>query len=119
MSCEVIIDNLGQGQGVEEAKKYGVSAVPAVVVEGKLLDCCKRAQVTKHDLEARALASRFKSDPQLAEGQGAVESRPTKRAVNMFPGESRCLQSGKGAPLARWGRTRVSAPSGVTWACVR
>ena len=51
-NCEVTIYNLGQGQGVEEAKKYGVSAVPAVVVEGKLLDCCKRAHVTKHDLEA-------------------------------------------------------------------
>ena len=59
-NCEVTIYNLGQGQGVEEAKKYGVSAVPAVVVEGKLLDCCKRAHVTKHDLEAVVLASRFK-----------------------------------------------------------
>jgi Hg(II)-responsive transcriptional regulator len=51
-NCEVTIYNLNQGQGVEEAKKYGVLAVPAVVVEGKLLDCCKRAHVTKYDLEA-------------------------------------------------------------------
>lgn len=53
--CEVIIYNLGQGQGAEEAKQYGINAVPAVVVEGKLLDCCKRAHVTKHDLEAAGI----------------------------------------------------------------
>lgn len=49
---EVTIYNLNQGQGVHEAKRYGVTAVPAVVVEGKVLDCCKRAHVSKHDLEA-------------------------------------------------------------------
>jgi glutaredoxin 3 len=53
--CELTIYNLGQGQGVEEAKNYGITAVPAVVVEGKLLDCCKRAHVTKHDLEAAGI----------------------------------------------------------------
>jgi len=53
--CELTIYNLNQGQGVEEAKRYGVAAVPAVVVEGKLLDCCKRAHVTKHDLEAAGI----------------------------------------------------------------
>jgi len=54
-NCEVTVYNLNQGQGAEEAKKYGVTAVPAVVVEGKLLDCCKRAHVTKHDLEAAGI----------------------------------------------------------------
>ena len=54
-NCEVTIYNLNQGQGVEEAKRYGVTAVPAMVVEGKLLDCCKRAHVTKHDLEAAGI----------------------------------------------------------------
>jgi MerR family mercuric resistance operon transcriptional regulator len=53
--CQVTIYNLNQGQGVEEAKRYGVTAVPAVVVEGKLLDCCRRAHVTKHDLEAAGI----------------------------------------------------------------
>lgn len=54
-NCEVTIYNLSQGRGVEEAKKYGIAAVPAVVVEGKLLECCKRAHVTKHDLEAAGI----------------------------------------------------------------
>lgn len=53
--CQVIIYHLNQGQGVEEAKRYGITAVPAVVVEGKLLDCCRRAHVTKHDLEAAGI----------------------------------------------------------------
>lgn len=53
--CELTIYNLNQGQGVDEAKKYGVTALPAVAVEGKLLDCCKRPHITKHDLEAAGL----------------------------------------------------------------
>lgn len=53
--CQVIIYNLNQGQGVEEAKGYGVTAVPAVVVEGKLLDCCRRARITRDDLEAAGI----------------------------------------------------------------
>ena len=36
--CEVTIYNLNQGQGVDEAKRYGVSALPSVAVEGKLLE---------------------------------------------------------------------------------
>lgn len=50
--CEVTIHNLNQGQGVDEARRYGITAVPAVVVEGKLLDCCRRAHPTEHDLRA-------------------------------------------------------------------
>jgi Hg(II)-responsive transcriptional regulator len=57
--CQVTIYNLNQGQGLEEAKRYGVTAVPAVVVEGKLLDCCRRAHVTKHDLEAAGIGKPF------------------------------------------------------------
>jgi hypothetical protein len=53
--CEVTIYNLNQGQGVEAAKRYGVSAVPSVVVEGKLLECCKRAHPTEHDLKAAGI----------------------------------------------------------------
>lgn len=53
--CEVTVYNLGQGQGAEEAKRYGITAGPAVVVEGKLSDCCKRTHVTKHDLEAAGI----------------------------------------------------------------
>jgi hypothetical protein len=53
--CEVTIYHLNQGQGVEEAKRYGVTAVPSVVVEGRLLECCRRAPITKEDLEAAGI----------------------------------------------------------------
>jgi MerR family mercuric resistance operon transcriptional regulator len=58
--CEVTIYNLNQGQGAEEARRYGVTAVPAVAVEGRLLDCCRRAQITKHDLEAAGIGKPLK-----------------------------------------------------------
>jgi len=53
--CEVTIYNLNQGHGVEEAKGYGITAVPSVVVEGKLLDCCQRVHPTEHDLKAAGI----------------------------------------------------------------
>ncbi len=41
---EVVIYNLNEESGSSEyserAKNYGVNSVPAVVVNGKLLDCC-------------------------------------------------------------------------------
>jgi MerR family copper efflux transcriptional regulator len=58
--CQVTIYNLNQGQGVEEAKRYGITAVPSVVVECKLLDCCQRAHPTVHDLRAAGIGQPFK-----------------------------------------------------------
>ncbi len=58
--CEVTVYNLNQGQGADEAKRYGVTAVPAVVVEGKLLDCCKRTHPTEHDLKAAGIGQPLK-----------------------------------------------------------
>lgn len=53
--CQLTIYHLNQGQGVEEAKKYGVTAVPAVAVDGKLLECCQRRAITPEDLKAAGL----------------------------------------------------------------
>ncbi|MDI6852787.1 MAG: MerR family transcriptional regulator [Deltaproteobacteria bacterium] len=53
--CEVTVYNLNEGQGVKEAEHYGITAVPSVVVDGKLLDCCRRAHVTEHDLKAAGI----------------------------------------------------------------
>jgi len=42
--CEVTVYDLGEGCGTnecrEKAAKYGVRRVPAIVVDGKLVDCC-------------------------------------------------------------------------------
>lgn len=40
-SCEVSVMSMQDESAASKAKGYGVPAVPAVVVDGKLLDCCK------------------------------------------------------------------------------
>lgn len=53
--CDVAIFNLNKNEGVEEAKAYGVTALPSVVVNGQLLECCKRSAITKEDLKAAGI----------------------------------------------------------------
>jgi len=55
-SCDVIVYDLNKGcvtnECRERAKQYGIARVPAVVVDGKLLDCCKTGTVTEKELRA-------------------------------------------------------------------
>jgi hypothetical protein len=44
-------------RGMNKARKYGVNSVPAVVVDGKILDCCKRGKITKRDLVAAGIGT--------------------------------------------------------------
>jgi hypothetical protein len=53
--CEVTFYNLQKNEGLEEAKNYNVTAVPAVAVNGALLEACKRRPITKEDLKAAGL----------------------------------------------------------------
>ncbi|MEW6665825.1 MAG: thioredoxin family protein [Thermodesulfobacteriota bacterium] len=53
--CESTFYNLNNNEGVEQAKAYGVTAVPAVAVNGALLECCKRRPITREDLKAAGL----------------------------------------------------------------
>ncbi|MCA1623459.1 MAG: thioredoxin family protein [Acidobacteria bacterium] len=39
-SCDVEILDMRETETAEKAKQYGVQSVPAVVVDGKLADCC-------------------------------------------------------------------------------
>ena len=39
-SCEVEILDMRETEVATKAKQYGVHSVPAVVVDGKLADCC-------------------------------------------------------------------------------
>lgn len=48
-SCYVTVYNLRE-KGMDKAKEYGVNSVPTVVVNGKILDCCKREKITEKDL---------------------------------------------------------------------
>ena len=51
-NCDLTIYNLNENEGVDDAKAYGVTAIPSVVVNGKLLDCCKRGPITMRALKA-------------------------------------------------------------------
>lgn len=55
-SCDVVIYDLNKGCDTNEcrdkAKQYGIQKVPAVVVDGKLLDCCKTGSVTEAALRS-------------------------------------------------------------------
>jgi len=53
-SCEVVVYDLNKGCDTNEcrdkAKQYGVTRVPAVAVDGKLLECCKTGTITEQAL---------------------------------------------------------------------
>ena len=53
-SCEVIIYDLNKGSDAnidrEKAKEYGVTRVPSVAVDAKLLECCKIGIVSEQAL---------------------------------------------------------------------
>ncbi|SPF41464.1 Uncharacterized 9.0 kDa protein in mobE 3'region [Syntrophobacter sp. SbD1] len=53
--CELIFYNLNNNEGVEQAKSYGVAAVPSVAINGALLECCKHKPITREDLQAAGL----------------------------------------------------------------
>ena len=60
-TCEVVAYDLNAGCATNEcrdkAKKYGVSRLPAVVVDGKLLDCCKTGPVSEQALRTAGVGS--------------------------------------------------------------
>jgi hypothetical protein len=39
-SCDVVVHDMHNPEVAAKAKHYGVHSVPAVVVDGKLADCC-------------------------------------------------------------------------------
>lgn len=47
-NCEVVVYDLNQGCATnhcrDRAREYGILRVPAVVVDGHLVDCCKTQQ---------------------------------------------------------------------------
>ncbi len=53
-SCDVTTYDLRKN-GMEKANEYGINSVPTVVVNGKILDCCKRGKPTAEDLKAAGL----------------------------------------------------------------
>lgn len=58
-SCEVNIYDLNAGcetnECREKAEVYGITRVPAVVVDGKLLECCKGESISEESLRAAGI----------------------------------------------------------------
>lgn len=48
--CDITIHNLSEDPNNAICKKYNLTRLPAVAVDGKLLNCCKNIAITKDDL---------------------------------------------------------------------
>jgi hypothetical protein len=49
-SCEIEVLDMQQPEVAERAKAYGIGRVPAVVVDGRLADCCRAPQISEQAL---------------------------------------------------------------------
>jgi len=60
--CEVIVYNLAEPcesrECIEKAKTYGIKALPAVAVNGKLLSCCQNKGVSEAELRSAGIGQR-------------------------------------------------------------
>jgi glutaredoxin len=54
-SCEVTVLNMRETRVAELAKRLGIQSVPAVVIDGKLADCCSGRKVDIETLKAAGL----------------------------------------------------------------
>lgn len=61
-SCDVVIYDIKEGCETNECrdkvKAYGITQLPAIAVNGKLLDCCKKNNITKESLQAAGIGVR-------------------------------------------------------------
>ncbi len=77
-NCDVTIYNLNKNEGVNEAKAYGVTALPTVAVNGELLECCKRGPITKDFLALLQEAGFMNSE---LVGETGFNSSPVTKGV--------------------------------------
>jgi glutaredoxin len=54
-SCEVEVLDMHQIEIAKRAKQYGISSVPAVVIDGQLADCCAGRGIDEAALRAAGL----------------------------------------------------------------
>lgn len=54
-SCEVEVLDTRQKDVAERAKEYGIKTVPAIVIDGKLADCCSNQIINEEALRAEGL----------------------------------------------------------------
>jgi glutaredoxin len=60
-SCEVVVYDLIKQcetkECLDKVKKYGISRVPTIVIDGKIADCCKGAEPNPATLKAAGIGS--------------------------------------------------------------
>lgn len=58
-SCEVMVYDVREGcenrECLDKMKLYNITAVPTVVVDGKIAECCKRSSLSKETLQAAGI----------------------------------------------------------------
>jgi glutaredoxin 3 len=54
-SCEIEVLDMHREDVAAKAKEYGIKSVPAVVIDGKLADCCAARGVYAEILKANGL----------------------------------------------------------------
>ncbi len=54
-SCEVSVLDMNDSSVSQRAKMYGIHRVPAVVIDGKLADCCNASAPDEQTLRAAGL----------------------------------------------------------------
>jgi len=54
-SCEVEVLDMQQEDVAKRAKKYGIKAVPSVVIDGKIASCCANQDSNVESLRAEGL----------------------------------------------------------------
>jgi hypothetical protein len=54
-SCDVQVLDIGIKKIAEKARQYGIRSVPAVVIDGKLADCCAGGGVQETSLGAAGI----------------------------------------------------------------
>ena len=54
-SCEIEVLDMRQDDVAAKAKEYGIRSVPAVVIDGKLADCCTGRGVDAKILKANGV----------------------------------------------------------------
>jgi len=56
-SCEVLVLDMHEPMNAKKAGQYGIRSVPAVVVDGKLADCCAGRGPDEQTLRALGVGS--------------------------------------------------------------
>lgn len=56
-ACEIEVLDMQQADVAAKAKQYGIQRVPAVVVNGKLAQCCSGTGINEADLRAAGIGN--------------------------------------------------------------